>query len=183
MMEKRLEVPYTKVERLPTRLLKSAVEHGYHGWWGVVRYSFKAIVDFYLNLLTFFLPYSGPRVFMHRLRGVNIGKSVLIGFNVTLDNAYPQLITLKDGVALAGNNLILVHSKPLEYHKKTFKSYVAPVVLEKNVWITVGVIILPGVTIGEGSVIAAGSVVTESIPPNCLAAGNPAKVIKSLDIA
>jgi acetyltransferase-like isoleucine patch superfamily enzyme len=182
MMGKRVEAPYTKVEGLPNRLKKSSIEHGYNGWLGMVRYSFKAVINFYLNILAIIMPYSGPRVLIHRLRGVKIGKNVLIGFNVTLDNTYPQLITIKDGVSLAGNNLIIAHSKPLEYHKKVFQSYVAPVVLEKNVWVTVGVIILPGVTIGEGSVIAAGSVVTENIPPNCLAAGNPAKVIKTLDI-
>lgn len=53
-----------------------------------------------------------------------------------------------------------------------------PVKIEDNVWIGVNSIILPGVTIGYGSVIAAGSVVTKSIPPMCLAGGNPATVIR-----
>ena len=57
-----------------------------------------------------------------------------------------------------------------------------PVVIKKNAWVTVGVTVLAGVTIGEGSVTAANSVVTNDIPPQCLAAGNPAKVIKELDI-
>jgi acetyltransferase-like isoleucine patch superfamily enzyme len=59
-------------------------------------------------------------------------------------------------------------------------AYVAPVVIKKNAWVTVGVTILAGVTIGEGSIIEANSVVTKDIPPRCLAAGNPAKVIKEL---
>jgi acetyltransferase-like isoleucine patch superfamily enzyme len=41
--------------------------------------------------------------------------------------------------------------------------------------------VLAGVTIGEGAVVTAGSVVTKDIPSNCLAGGNPAKVIKELD--
>lgn len=48
----------------------------------------------------------------------------------------------------------------------------------ENVWIGGGSIILPGVTIGDGTTIGAGSVVTKSIPANCIAVGNPCKVIK-----
>ena len=58
---------------------------------------------------------------------------------------------------------------------------IAPVVIEDNVWIGIRSIILPGVTIGYNSVIGAGSVVTNSIPPNSLAAGIPAKVISTLN--
>lgn len=56
----------------------------------------------------------------------------------------------------------------------------APIVIEDHVLIGARSIILKGVTIGEGSVIGAGSVVVKSIPPHCIAAGNPAKVIKLL---
>lgn len=53
------------------------------------------------------------------------------------------------------------------------------VIIEDNVWIGAGVIILKGVHIGRGSMIAAGAVVTKDIPPHSLAGGVPAKVIKS----
>lgn len=56
-----------------------------------------------------------------------------------------------------------------------------PITVEDNVWIGGGCIILAGVTIGSGSVIGAGSVVTKSIPANCIAVGNPCKVIKWLN--
>ena len=59
----------------------------------------------------------------------------------------------------------------------------SPVILESNVWLAARVIVLPGVTIGRNSAVGAGSVVTKSIPPNVLAAGVPAKVIRSLDAA
>ena len=173
--------PYTKVESLGKRFTKGAEEHGYTGFFGYLKYSFKFLINFYFNLSAMFVPYSGLRVTLHRVRGVKIGKNVLIGFNVTIDNIYPHLVTIEDGVSLAGNNLILAHSKPLEYHKNVFESYVAPVVIKKNAWVTVGVTVLAGVTIGEGSVIAANSVVTKDIPPHCLAAGNPAKVIKQFE--
>ncbi len=58
---------------------------------------------------------------------------------------------------------------------------VKPVRIGDNVWVGSGSIILKGVTIGMNSIIGAGSVVTENIPPNCIATGNPAKVIKILN--
>jgi acetyltransferase-like isoleucine patch superfamily enzyme len=58
----------------------------------------------------------------------------------------------------------------------------APTRIENRCWIGAHVTILKGVTIGEGSVIGAGSVVTKSVPPNTVAAGNPARVIKTLAI-
>lgn len=56
------------------------------------------------------------------------------------------------------------------------------IVIEDNVWIARGCIIQPGVTIGKNSVVAAGAVVTNDIPPNCLAGGVPARVIRELNI-
>lgn len=56
----------------------------------------------------------------------------------------------------------------------------APIVIEDDVWIGAHCIILKGVTIGERSIIGAGSVVTRSIPADCVAAGNPCKVIKTI---
>ena len=56
----------------------------------------------------------------------------------------------------------------------------APVVIADNVWIGMSAVILKGVTIGENSVVAAGAVVTKSVPPNVVVAGNPAVITKQL---
>jgi len=53
-----------------------------------------------------------------------------------------------------------------------------PIIIEDDVWIGMGVILLPGVTIGTGSIIGAGSVVTKNIPSYSIAMGTPCKVVK-----
>jgi acetyltransferase-like isoleucine patch superfamily enzyme len=55
-----------------------------------------------------------------------------------------------------------------------------PVIVEDHVWIGSKAIVLPGVRIGSRAVIGAGSIVTKDIPPRCVAAGNPARVIRRL---
>lgn len=57
-----------------------------------------------------------------------------------------------------------------------------PITLGNNVWLGGGVVITPGVTLGDNVVVAAGSVVTKSFPANCVIGGNPAKVIKEIDV-
>ena len=90
---------------------------------------------------------------------VRIGNNVLIGPNV--------------GIFTAGHPLDAgVRASGLEF------AY--PVTIGDNVWIGGNVVILPNVTIGENAVIGAGSVVTKSIPGNCVAVGNPCRVIKKL---
>lgn len=56
------------------------------------------------------------------------------------------------------------------------------VIIEDNVWIGEGVSIMPNVTIGKNSIIGANSVITKDIPDNCVVVGNPARVIKNIDL-
>lgn len=58
------------------------------------------------------------------------------------------------------------------------KGIIKPIAIGDNVWIGAGCTILPGVTIGNGSIIGANSTVTKNIPAMCIAAGNPAKVLR-----
>ncbi len=59
------------------------------------------------------------------------------------------------------------------------KMITAPILVGDHVWIGMNVIVLKGVSIGEGSIVAAGSVVNKDVPPHCLVAGVPAKVVKT----
>src|SRR5437879_6383545 len=56
----------------------------------------------------------------------------------------------------------------------------APITIGDNVWLGGGVIVCPGVTVGADTVVGAGAVVTEDIPPGVLAAGVPARILRSL---
>ena len=57
----------------------------------------------------------------------------------------------------------------------------APIVIEDEVWVGAGTIILAGVTVGARTTIGAGSVVTKSVPPDVIAVGNPCRVIRQLE--
>jgi maltose O-acetyltransferase len=56
-----------------------------------------------------------------------------------------------------------------------------PVVIEDNVWIGGGAILLPGVRIGRNAVVGAGAVVTRDVPPNTVVVGNPARPIREIE--
>ena len=81
-----------------------------------------------------------------------------------------------------GNNCLIAWDVCIldrDYHALNSETEVIkPVKIGNRVWIGCRVLILKGVTIGEGAVIGAGSVVTQDVPSNALAAGNPAKIIK-----
>ena len=88
-----------------------------------------------------------------------------------------EKITVGEDVAISHNVTIMdsdAHEIVGGGHIKT-----QPVEIGNHVWIGTGARILKGVTIGEGAVIAAGAVVTGNVPEYCMAAGVPARVIKS----
>ena len=118
------------------------------------------------------------RIWCHRKRGVKIGKGVMLGVGCTLDHAFPEYITMEDNTALAGNVYLICHSNPYSHFKGKLLSYVAPIVIRRGAWVGINATILPGVTVGENSIVSAGAIVSKSVPPNCIVAGNPASVIK-----
>jgi acetyltransferase-like isoleucine patch superfamily enzyme len=93
-----------------------------------------------------------------------------------------ESIVIGNNVLIAGRVYITDHDhvfdekdNPPRWCKKLVSK---PVVIEDGVWLGEGVAVLKGVTIGKRAVIGANSVVTKDVPPYCIAAGNPAKVIK-----
>lgn len=115
---------------------------------------------------------------------VSIGDHVLISWNVFISD-YDGHSTHPDERLLELNYIqdtfvpnFRKINRPKVNGNMTPKYSTEPVYIGDNVWVGANVMILKGVSIGSNSVIAAGSVVTKDIPANCIAAGNPAKVVK-----
>ncbi|MHA1927250.1 MAG: acyltransferase [Candidatus Thorarchaeota archaeon] len=180
---KKKELDYFRLGNTRGTLRRSALQHGYQGRFAAIRFFISSLNDYLLHMIAYFSPIPSLRVMCQRKRGVRIGKDVQIGPHVLIDTVFPTYVVIEDGVSLAGSNYILAHNTPLEFHKNDFPSFVAPVVIKKNAWITIGAYILPGVTVGEGSVVAAGAVVTKDVPPHCFVGGIPAKIVKKLSHA
>ena len=109
---------------------------------------------------------------------IDIGNRVFLNYGTSL-SAHHR-ITIGSGCQIASYVCMMDN----DYHRAgdlTKPGESAPIVLEDNVWLAVRVIVLKGVTIGCNAVVGAGSVVTKDIPPNCLAAGVPAKVVRRFD--
>jgi acetyltransferase-like isoleucine patch superfamily enzyme len=81
---------------------------------------------------------------------------------------------------LLGHYTLILDNKEHDFQRHCILPPSDPVVIEDFVWIGSHVCILPGVRIGHHSAVGAGSVVTSDIPPYCLAAGNPARVIRGI---
>ena len=113
------------------------------------------------------------------------GKNIKIGKNVFI-NACCRFqdqggIEIGDGSLIGHNTTIATLNHDFNPAKRQNLTP-SPVKIGKNVWIGSDCTILPGVEIGDGAIIGAGSVVTKSIPQNVIAVGNPARVIKEIEV-
>jgi acetyltransferase-like isoleucine patch superfamily enzyme len=127
------------------------------------------------------------------------GANIIIGSNTFIGGsllASASRIEVGDDVLISwGCNIVDHNSHAIEWtrRKQDVKDWyygkkdwtpvaVKPVRICNKAWLGINVIVLKGVEIGEGAVVAAGSVVTKSVPPWTVSAGNPAKVIREISI-
>jgi maltose O-acetyltransferase len=143
------------------------------------------------------------RASLYRAAGVEVGPGTLIlgplylgGHTGAIGRLHigarcmlntPLFIDLNDHVRLGdgvniGHHTTLITSGHLvgSADRRAGLLTTAPITIEDGVWLGARVTVLPGVTIGRGAVIGAGALVTKDIPPNTLAGGVPARVIKHL---
>ena len=114
---------------------------------------------------------------------ITIGSGVRATRNLTIQCA--SRITIGDNVLIASDVFMVDYNHGMSPLTDSYLENPLDrsdgITIEEGVWIGNNVIILPNVTIGRKSIIGAGAVVTRSIPPYCMAVGNPARVIRKYD--
>ena len=111
-------------------------------------------------------------------KGMVVGKKCRVQEGVVFDESYCWLISIGDDVTLAPYAYLLAHDASMIKHLGYAR--IGRVRIEDRVFVGARALILPGVTVGRNSIIGAGSIVTRSIPPDVVAAGNPARVVCDL---
>ncbi len=111
---------------------------------------------------------------------IRLGRNAFINFNCVFLDCAP--IEIGDNLQMGPAVQIYTAAHPLEAEvRRSGLEYARPIRIGNDVWIGGGAIILPGVTIGDHCVIGAGSVVVRDVPAAKVVAGNPARIIRSLD--
>ena len=124
-----------------------------------------------------------PGVKIYPSKFVKIGNNVMIGRDLIISTSQSgrSPVFIGDDVMIAHRSLIIggnhKHSRIDIPMNNQGEGIQGSIIIESDVWIGAGCIILTGVTIGEGSIIGSGSIVTKDIPKYSVAVGCPAKVI------
>ena len=145
------------------------------------KYSIKRI----LRKVIFFIARKGPfipgkfRASLYYLGGINFinYRSNYIGYDVAFDDINPELITIGENTFITEGSKILTHFVDISFNDFNHH-YKGEVVIGKDIFIGLNVIITKPIKIGDGAVIGSGSVVTKNIDAYTVVAGNPAKLIK-----
>ncbi len=111
---------------------------------------------------------------------IEIGANSFLNYDAVLLDCAP--IVIGDDVSIGPRCQLLTALHPMTDHEARRQRWesAAPIAIGDNVWFGGGVIVCPGVTVGTNTVVGAGSVVTRDLPDGVFAAGNPARVIRSL---
>jgi hypothetical protein len=117
-----------------------------------------------------------PCIISTLIEGAEIEIGQNCGFSGTVISSAVRIF-IGENVRCGANTLIT----DTDWHRNDLRTGPdAPVTIERNAWLGINVTVLKGVTIGENTVVAAGSVVIRTLPANVIAAGSPARVIRSI---
>ena len=112
----------------------------------------------WIRILSIIIPFTFPAqvtTFLHRMRGVKIGKGSKISRTAQIDDSYPELVKIGKNVWITAGTMILCHQRDLGYYKAGRPVMECPlktagVIIRDGAHIGIGAIIMPGVTIGAG---------------------------------
>lgn len=122
----------------------------------------RSLFQRFLHKLAFIAPGgSSIRPYLHRLRGVHIGRNVWISQYVYIDELHPEAITIGDNCSIGLRSSIFAH---FYWGGKRSAKEAGTVIIEEDVFIGPHCVVLPNVHIGRGSVIKAGTAVSANVP-------------------
>lgn len=114
-----------------------------------------------------------------RKKNIKIGENCNIYSNICTPE--PYLISIGNNVTIAPGCRFITHDNSVSKVIPNVTDVFGKIIIEDNVFIGANSILLPGITIGTNSIIAAGSVVTKSVPSKSVVAGNPARIICTIE--
>ena len=159
--------------------------YGLKGSFGRLGLRLKILRSWLLHKSSFPSINSSWVIRLQRSRGVKIGKNCHISPYVLIDLIYPSMVSIGNNVTIGSNTMIFARYNQTANKFLKENGYPREV---KNVTINDGAVIGPGsiitmgTTIGKNSIIGAGSVVSNTIPDFSVALGNPARVIKKINL-
>ena len=137
------------------------------------------IINTLLHSIAYIAPFGHSfRPFLHKLRGVKIGKNVWISKYVYIDENHPECITIGDNSTIGIRTSIISHT----YFGEPKKNNPNKIVIGENVYIGPHCLILPNVIIGDGAVIKGGTVVNRSVPSHTMWGIPPAEPLAKVQI-
>ena len=112
---------------------------------------------------------------------IRMGSNSFLNYDAILMDCAP--ITIGDDVSIGPRAQLLTALHPVDEHEMRRQRWerAEPIVIGDNVWCGGGVIVCAGVTVGDNAVVGAGSVVTRDVQSGVLVAGNPARLVRTLD--
>lgn len=111
---------------------------------------------------------------------IEIGENFFSNYHCTILDC--AKVVIGNNVMFAPNVSLFTAAHPIDPEKRRSGiEFALPITIGNNVWIGGNTVVMPNVRIGHNVVIGAGSVVTHDIPDNCIAVGNPCRVLRTLN--
>ena len=159
--------------------------YGLKGSFGKLSLRLKILRSWLLHKSAFSSINSSWIVNLQRSRGVKIGKDCHFSPYVLIDLIYPNMVNIGNNVTIGSNTMIFAHYNPTANKLLKENGYprdVKKVTIEDGAVIGPGSIITMGTTIGKNSIVGAGSIVSNTIPEFSVVLGNPARVVKKINL-